>query len=55
MGNTGKKNCEKNTGKEQWEITVGNKTKGKNQGKIQGKEKRCDARLTKNTGELRWS
>ena len=29
VGNTGKKNCEK----KQWERTVGNKTKGKNQGK----------------------
>ena len=47
------KNCEKNT--------VGNDSGNKtNQGKktsakTQGKTKRCNARLTKNTGEFRWS
>ena len=50
------KNCEKTVKKNQWERTVGNKTKGKKTGKNTGeKTKRCDARLTKNTGELRWS
>ena len=39
---------EKTVKKKQWERTVGNKTKGKKEGKNTGeKTKRCDARLPK--------